>query len=116
MIKHDEMVQALVKPGADIVAQMTSEKAHLLHMALGVAGEAGELADQLKRHTIYNKPIDRDNVIEELGDLEFFVEGIRAELGISREEVLEANIRKLSARYHQGRFSDAQAQARADKA
>ena len=112
---HTQLVAALAKPGADVLTGLTPESAHLLHMAVGVSGEAGELLDAVKKASIYCKPIDRANVIEELGDLEFYMEGLRAGLGITREECLEANIDKLSKRYHQGSYSDAQAQQRADK-
>lgn len=56
-----------------------------------------------------------ENVIEELGDIEFYLEGMRQQLGITREQTLEANISKLSKRYHSGSYSDTQAQERADK-
>jgi NTP pyrophosphatase (non-canonical NTP hydrolase) len=114
------MVNRLAKPGAQIVNQWAdgdggARKAHLTHMVLGVAGEAGELVDAIKKHTMYNKDLDFNNVIEELGDLEFYLEGIRLPLGISRKEVLEANTKKLAKRYADMGYSDAQAQARADK-
>ena len=64
---------------------------------------------------IYGKPLDRENVIEELGDLEFYMEGLRQGLGITREETLQANVAKLGARYAAGKYSDKAAIARADK-
>jgi len=113
---HPELVTALAKPGADIVASLTAEDAHALHMAVGISGEAGELLDAVKKATIYRKPIDRENVIEEMGDLEFYMEGLRQGLDITREEVLAHNIAKLSKRYSSGSYSDKHAQERADKA
>lgn len=115
-INYAEFVQALVKPGEAIVASLTPEKADATHAVLGVAGEAGELVDVVKRWTIYGKDLDREVAVEEFGDLEFYMEQLRQRLGITREETIEANIRKLSKRYHAGRYTDAQAQARADKA
>lgn len=115
MHTYSDFVASKKKPGEDILAQMTPEKADLDHMAKGVAGEGGELLDAIKRHTVYNKPLDRENVIEELGDLEFFMEGLRQRLGISREETLAANMAKLDVRYRQG-YTDEEAAARADKA
>lgn len=112
---HAEMVAALAKPGADIVATLDADKAHALHMAVGIAGESGELLDAIKKHVVYNKPLDRANVVEELGDLEFYMEGLRQGLGITRGEVLEHNIAKLSKRYEAGKYSDQAAQQRADK-
>lgn len=114
-INHSEMVKALAKSGEDIVAELTPEEAHLWHMATGVSGEAGELLDAVKKAVIYRKPLDRENIVEELGDLEFYMEGLRQGLGITREETIEHNIAKLSVRYHTGKFSNEDAQERADK-
>lgn len=118
-INYTDMVRSLAKPGDDIVQSLTPEMAHALHMAIGIAGESGELLDAIKKASIYCKPLDRDNVIEELGDLEFYMEGLRQGFGITREEVLVANVYKLAlgpkARYKGGKYSNEAAQARADK-
>ena len=84
-------------------------------MTIGISGEAGELLDAVKKAVIYRKPLDIKNVIEELGDLEFYMEGLRQGLNITRDEVLEANIAKLSVRYNGLKYSDVSAQERADK-
>ncbi len=84
-------------------------------MAIGISGEAGELLDAIKKQVIYRKPLDRENVLEELGDLEFYMEGIRQGLGITREQCLAANIAKLGKRYEGMRYTDTAAQERADK-
>lgn len=112
--EHAKMVSALAKPGDAIIQDLDCSRMHLLHMAVGISGEAGELLDAVKKAAIYNKPLDRENVIEELGDLEFYMEGLRAELGITREQTLQANIDKLSVRYKKG-YSDKAAQDREDK-
>jgi NTP pyrophosphatase (non-canonical NTP hydrolase) len=114
--EYSHMVSVLAKPGAVIAASLTAEMAHLIHMAIGVAGEAGELLDAVKKAAIYLKPIDRMNVVEELGDLEFYMEGLRQGLDITREEVLRYNVNKLSTRYKGLKYSDTAAQQRADKA
>lgn len=114
------MVKALKKDGALIKEQISPEQADLLHMAVGVAGEAGELLDAIKKHVIYQKPLDMENVVEELGDLEFYLQGIRSILGIHRTDTLKHNLDKLltgkNARYAEGVYSNQQAQDRADKA
>jgi NTP pyrophosphatase (non-canonical NTP hydrolase) len=112
---HPELVKALKKPGADIVNEMSSQDADLMHMVIGVAGEAGELLDAAKKIVIYNKPPDFTNIVEELGDIEFFLEGVRQNLGITRDECLAENVKKLQKRYASGTYSNEQAQARADK-
>lgn len=116
--EHTQMVARLQKPGEDILAKLTPLQADVLHMGIGVAGEGGELLDAIKRWTIYQKDLDLDNVIEEMGDIEFFLEGIRRKLAITREQTLEANLNKLlkgdRARYKDG-YSDAAAIRRDDK-
>lgn len=112
---HAEMVKALCKDGQDIIDQLTSEMAHVLHMGVGVAGEAGELLDAIKKAAIYAKPLDRKNVIEELGDLEFYMEGVRQGLGITREETLQHNMEKLGKRYESGTYQNKHAIERLDK-
>lgn len=115
VIIFEEMVQALAKSGEQIAAEMTGHDAHLLHMVVGISGEAGELLDAVKKSVIYRKPLDMENVIEELGDLEFYLQDLRRALNITREQTLQANIEKLGKRYAAG-YSDAAAQNRADKA
>jgi len=113
---HSKLVADIAKPGADIVDSLTPGMAHLWHMATGASGEAGELLDAIKRGAVYGMPLDVDNVIEELGDLEFFVRGIRDALGLTRESILAANIAKLSKRYPAGKYTNEHANKRLDKA
>lgn len=115
MITHPQLVAALVKPGQALIDTLTPDKAHLQHMAIGVAGESGELLDCVKKHTIYGKDLDKENLLEELGDLEFYLEGIRQVTGLTREECLSHNIAKLSKRYEKLAYSDQAAQDRKDK-
>lgn len=114
-LPYDEFVATLCKDGQEIINQMTPMKAHLWHMGTGVGGEAGELEDAIKKHCIYNKPLDRENIVEELGDLKFFMRGIQNSLRITDEEIELANKRKLAIRYSTLTYSDAEAQGRADK-
>jgi len=41
----------------------------LLHGAIGISGEAGELLDAVKKHVFYGKPLDVNNVKEEISDV-----------------------------------------------
>lgn len=114
-VKHTAMVKALKKNPTNILHSLDSSKCDLLHMGIGIVGEAGELIDAIKKHVMYNKPLDRENVVEELGDIEFYLQGLYQSLNISRAECLAANIGKLAVRYSEGAFSDKQAATRADK-
>ena len=108
-------VRRLAKPGEEILKSLDSNQCHMLHMAVGIAGEAGELLDAIKKAVIYQKPLDLENVIEELGDLEFYMEGLRQACKVTRSQVISSNTSKLSIRYENG-YSDQAAQQRADKA
>lgn len=114
-MEHEELVRHIAKSGQEIKDSLSAKDLDLWHHATGCATEAGELLDAAKKVAIYNKPVDRENVIEELGDLEFYMQGIRANLGITREECLAHNIAKLTKRYPKGTFDNADAVARADK-
>jgi len=113
-VRHFALVNRTCKDPDKIVATFGSDHAHLVHMAMGISGEAGELLDAIKKHVIYNKRLDVENIIEELGDLEWFLQGLRAVLNITREQTLEHNITKLLKRYPDA-YTDEAAQARADK-
>ena len=114
MKEHKKLVFELAKPGQDIVDELTPMQAFALHMAIGVSGEAGELLDTIKKFAIYQKPLDLENVVEELGDIEFYLQGIRQAFCIDREYVLQQNIEKLRKRYGKTYTNEA-AQRRADK-
>jgi len=107
MVRYDQFVLQLFK--ADTGPAM------LNHAVLGVAGESGELVDAVKKHLVYGKPLDRANIIEELGDLRFYIQAMQNVLGITESEVLQANADKLSKRYRGLRYSDKAAIDRADK-
>ena len=113
--EHSTLVSDLKKSSKQIVKELKSEQADALHMAVGIAGEAGELLDAIKKWSIYQKPLDLENVIEELGDLEFYMEGLRQSLNLTRIETLMENIAKLKKRYSKGQYSNDQANERADK-
>ena len=111
---HSSMVVSLAKCGDEIIKSLTPESAHLWHMASALCGEAGELFDAVKKSVIYGKDLDMENVVEELGDIEFYLEGLRSTLEITRLQTLAHNILKLDRRYGEA-YSDEAAQERADK-
>ena len=55
--EFNKMVSNLVKSGDDILQELTPEQAHLVHMSMGVSGEAGELIDAIKKYTMFQKLI-----------------------------------------------------------
>lgn len=92
-----------------------SYQMNLTHAALGISSDAGELVDAIKKHVIYGKPLDRPNVIEEIGDCLWFLTLAADCLGIRLQHCANENIEKLKKRYPE-KYSDEAAIARADKA
>ena len=74
----------------------------LANAALGLAGEAGETADMIKKHLFHDHPLDRDAIVKELGDCLWYVAALASALDISLDEVGERNIEKLRRRYPDG--------------
>lgn len=107
MIRYDQFVDKLFKK--------ESFKEMALHAALGLCGEAGELGDAVKKHVVYGKEVDRDNIVEELGDIRFFLQAVMNLYGISETEVLQTNGYKLAKRYAGLAYTAEAAIARADK-
>ena len=83
----------------------------LLHGGIGLATEAGEFLDAIKKHVFYGKELDRVNLSEELGDLFWYCAIIADELGVPFTEIMDTNIKKLKARYGD-KFSEERAEKR----
>ena len=70
-----------------------------LHGAIGVATEAGELLDAVKKALFYGKPVDETNILEECGDILWYMAAIADHYGFTFEQAMERNIAKLKKRY-----------------
>jgi hypothetical protein len=96
------------------VPAMNDSQYQMLHMAVGIAGEASEILECIMNYCITGV-MDKENFVEEFGDLEFYMQGARAEMDITRLMTLTHNLRKLSVRYAGFEYTDKAAHARADK-
>lgn len=79
-----------------------SERDRQINATLGIAGEAGEFADMMKKHHFHGVDADRDKVLKELGDVLYYVTIAGYEHGFDLEQIAVANNRKLAARYPEG--------------
>lgn len=91
-----------------------AKKYDLLHATLGIAGEAGEIVDAVKKHVIYDKPLDIVNIREEIGDVMWYIALMCRTLDMSLEDLFQENIDKLAKRYPE-KYTDELASARLDK-
>ena len=78
----------------------------LLICALGICGEGGEAADIVKKHVYHGHPLDRAKLIDELGDVLWYVARMSEALCTTLDSVAAANISKLRKRYPEGFSSE----------
>lgn len=76
----------------------------LVYPVLGLAGEAGELANKAKKILRDQLAPDsyRSVMIDELGDVLWYVAAVATDLGVTLSEVARINIEKLASRKQRG--------------
>lgn len=85
----------------------------LTNCALGVASEAGELVDLVKKYTFHGHDLDKKELTKELGDVLWYLSQIAEWADIPFEEAAIQNIEKLKKRYPDG-FSEERSRKRMD--
>ena len=78
------------------------ERDRLLMGALGISGEAVEVADALKKMLFHGHPLDVPAVADELGDVMWYVVLLCDTLGLTLDDVLAGNVAKRRKRYPEG--------------
>jgi NTP pyrophosphatase (non-canonical NTP hydrolase) len=73
--------------------------------ALGLAGEAGEFANKIKKMVAHGHAITDDELSEELGDVLWYLAEAATACGLTLNEIAQMNVDKLRARYPEG-FSE----------
>ena len=77
----------------------------LLDGILGMAGEAGECADIMKKHLFQGHELDKHHLMKECGDVAWYLAITAWALGFTLDDVFTTNVEKLEARYPEG-FSE----------
>ncbi len=79
-----------------------SERDVLLNGVMGLCGESGEAIDIVKKWLAQGHELDKAHLAKELGDIAWYLAETATALGLTLEEILQANIDKLKARYPEG--------------
>jgi NTP pyrophosphatase (non-canonical NTP hydrolase) len=112
--EYQELSQKTEIPLYDTVEDRMQLLGRLLHAQLGITTEAGELADAIKKHVIYNQSLDEGNILEECGDLLWYISIALSSCGFTMEQCMTENIAKLKKRYPE-KFTEQLAKERRDK-
>lgn len=103
-MNFDEYQQAALKT----LLKTDDDFKDLLHGVLGLNGEAGEVAEKLKKIIRDKNSVvsdeDKQELKKELGDVLWYVAVVAELLGLSFNDVAQANIQKLADRQKRGQL------------
>ncbi len=95
---------------ADRMVELDREGANIERLTtagVGLAAESGEFLEIVKKMVFQGKPwndANREHLIIELGDVMWYVAQACMALGVSFEDVIKGNVKKLEKRYPSGSF------------
>lgn len=78
------------------------EKHAIIYPTLGLTGEAGEIAEKVKKWLRGDKELDKEALLKELGDPLWYITSIADDLGFSLQDVVNVNVDKLTSRKERG--------------
>lgn len=93
--EYQELAQRTARPDATGMDKITNG-------CMGMCGEAGECIDLLKKHLQQKHALDTEKLLDECGDVLWYVVELATGLGVSLETVAQHNIGKLRKRYPDG--------------
>lgn len=95
MIEYQHLAQRTSNPN------LTSED-HMRNGVFGLNGEAGECIDILKKHSYQGHELNKVKLLDELGDVLWYITETAIGIGATLEDVAQYNIEKLRKRYPEG--------------
>jgi NTP pyrophosphatase (non-canonical NTP hydrolase) len=81
---------------------LTQGKDRLVENVLGLVGEAGEVAEKVKKMVRDNKSINQKDIVKELGDVLFYTTAIANYFYSDLQSVMQTNMDKLNDRQTRG--------------
>lgn len=77
----------------------TGSTEHITMCILGLCGETGETADYIKKVMFHNHDLNHEVLIQELGDVLWYIAELATALGLKLNDVGSTNLQKLNKRY-----------------
>lgn len=93
--EYQELAMKTLNPNLD-------KKDVLINGVMGLCGESGEVIDLVKKHLAQGHELDKEKMINELGDVAWYLAETAYCLDVDLETVLIKNIEKLKKRYPEG--------------
>lgn len=85
--------------------ELTDKQKRLLHYIMGISTEAGEMLSEIKAHIFYGRELNEVNILEELGDIQYYVFRLLDLYNVTLSHIIHLNTDKLSKRYPNGLFT-----------
>lgn len=100
MTSHEYIKNALrTEPEKYLFEDTGSLDKRIEHAIMGLVTESGELMDVVKKTKLYNREVDKVNLVEEMGDVMWYLAVMADALGVTFEDAWQKNINKLRARF-----------------
>jgi NTP pyrophosphatase (non-canonical NTP hydrolase) len=90
------------KAAARTMNPRLTDQEKLLDAAAGIAEEAGEVLAHVRKHLYQGKPLDKEKLAEELGDVLWCVAAVASAMSMSVDQIGTSNIAKLGSRWPDG--------------
>lgn len=88
------------------IPEHTSEKDEILHWAIGLSEECGEVMGVLKHHYYGGEEFSKEELAKEIGDVLWYLSTLCTACHINLDVVAELNIAKLEHRFPTDDFND----------
>ena len=79
-----------------------TQEENLINGCLGLAGEAGEVCDIVKKYMFQGHNLETQKIVDELSDVLWYVALTAQGIGCDLDSIMEHNINKLKKRYPNG--------------
>lgn len=83
---------------------LTEDQERLIENTLGLVGEAGEVAEKIKKLIRDSNRFANEEILHELGDVLFYTTALANLYGRGLQDVMKLNIKKLDDRQRRGKL------------